>query len=87
MCVCVCVCVRERERERERERGSEPDEISRGIFEDEAGGAVVDGRRSEGSGGDVGGGRRDGEVDPANDVASDDGDFLAGERGATSHLS
>lgn len=62
---------------RERERRREPDEIGRRISDDEARGAVVGGRRSGVAvDGDNAGGRSNGEIDPANGVASDDGNFL-----------
>lgn len=66
-------------------RGKEPNEICRRISDDGAGGAVV-GRGGGGTGvdGNVGG-RRDGEVNPANGVASDDRDFLPGQSPTSSH--
>lgn len=47
------------------------------ISDDGAGGAVVGDGGSTGIDGNIGG-RRNGEVNPANGVASDDRDFLSG---------
>lgn len=67
-----------------------PDKVSGRISDGGARGTVVGGGRSERCGaaadGDVGGGR-DGEVDPANSVASDYGDFLRVQSPTSSHCS
>lgn len=66
------------EREREgRRRRRKPDKIGRRISNDEAGGAVVGGGRSVVAiDGDIVGGRMNVEIDPANGVASDNGNFF-----------
>ena len=74
--------------ERRGERWIEPDKISRRISDDEAGGAVVGGERGGAAvvnGGNVGG-RRNGEIDPANSVASDYWNFLTGQGRTGSHF-